>query len=67
MCVCTSVLVCACARVRACVHSCARSCARAVVYMGGRTTAKSVRLKDKDYDVTPYIIAHLCAKSVTGR
>ena len=38
-----------------------------VVCMPGRTTTKSVRLKDRDYDVTPYIIAHMCTKSVTGR
>ena len=38
-----------------------------VVCLWFSPSAKSVRLKDRDYDVTPYIIAHLCAKSVTGR
>ena len=30
-----------------------------VVCMGRRTSPKCTTLKDRDYDVTPYIIAHL--------
>ena len=29
-------------------------------------STKCTRLKDRDYDVTPYIIAHLCAKCTRG-
>ena len=37
-----------------------------VVYMGGRISPKSVRLKDRDYDVTPYIIAHMYPQISNG-
>ena len=35
--------------------------------MGGRTSSKCTMLKDRDYDVTPYIIAHLYSKCTRGR
>ena len=35
-----------------------------VVCMRGKCDPKSTMLKDRDYDVTPYIIAHMYPQSV---
>ena len=37
-----------------------------VVCMPGRTLTYSAMLKDRDYDVTPYIIAHIDSKCAGG-
>ena len=53
--------------VRCCIHGPKWPTDTAVVCMRGKCSTKCTTLKYRDYDVTPYIIAHICTKCTRGR